>query len=731
VGKEGTQSNAPRQDDDFTRRLVEACPLGILYLDAQGIITYENPTMRRIMGVSEDLPSPVLGRPIADIPPIRQAGLLTLLERCQAGETITGAVAHYESLMGVAVDLEIYAAPLMSEAGAWEGAIIMAYDITQRLEAEQRAQQKNRELALLNRVIAASATSDRIETVLEITCRELARAFDVPQAAAALLGTETPAAEAEAIVVAEYLAEGRPSGLGEVIPVANNASFQYLLTHKAPLVVDEAQTDPRLAPVRDLMRRRGTRSLLLLPLFIEGEVVGSLGLDAIEPRSFGAEEVRLAKQVAGQISSLLARIRLEEDHQQLQEQFLHAHKMEALGQMAAGVAHDFNNLLTVIDTTTRMLEREIHASDPLREKIGLIAKAGQETARLVQQLLSFARQEEVKPARLDLNDAIAALRPMLGRILGQAGEIEVRPEEALWPIRADPSQINQVLVNLTMNARAAMQRGAQLQAGGRMTIKTANVVLDPAYIASHLEGRLGDHVLLAVHDTGPGLDEEAQAHLFEPFSGGRNEGSGLGLAAVYGIVKQNGGHIRVDSQVGQGTTIYIYWPRARAAGTEERMATPSAAAGAPAATETVLVVEDEAAVRRLTARVLQEHGYQVLTAADGVAALHVSRTHTGPIHLLLTDVIMPRMKGDELARQLCRQRSETRVLYMSGYAEGELDSRLPATAGDAPRGRVQPPNPGQPAYPAGGTSAAPVPDFLAKPFSLEMLLMTVRHILDG
>ncbi|MEJ2211457.1 MAG: response regulator [Anaerolineae bacterium] len=723
MGQDSTQSNAQRRDDGFTRRLVESCPAGILYLDAQGIITYENPAMRRIMGVPPGMRSPALGRAIADLPSIRQAGLLTLLERCRAGEPIAGTTARYESLMGAAVDVEIHATPLVDEDGVWEGAIIMAYDISQRLRAEREVQQRNRELALLNRVIAASATCDRIETLLEITCRELARAFHVPQAAAALLRNETTTAKAEAVVVAEYLAQGRPSGLGAVIPVANNASFQYLLAHKSPLVVDEAQSDPRLAPVRDLMRRRGTRSLLLLPLLIEGEVVGSLGLDAIEPRSFGGDEVRLAERVASQVSGLLARIRLEEDHQRLQEQFLYAHKMEALGQMAAGVAQDFNNLLTTIATTTQMLEQEIHASDPLREKVSRIAQAGQETAGLVQQLLRFARQEEVQPAHLDLNEAITAMQPMLGRILGPAGDLEIRLDEELWPILADPSQIDQVLVNLAMSARAAIHKRAGAEPGGRMRIETANVLLDAAYVATHLEGRLGEHVLLSVHDDGPALDEERLAHLFEPFYGERDEGAGLGLAAVYGIVKQNGGHIRVDSQVGQGTAIHIYWPRARAGALG-----PGSAGTLPAAlepsTETILVVEDEATVRRLIARVLQEQGYQVLTAEDGVDALLVSRTHPGPIHLLLTDVVMPRMKGDELARQLYRQRTETRVLYMSGYAEGQLNRPPSRPAGATPHDAGQPPP--QP----GGNGEAP-PDFLAKPFSLDTLLVTVRHSLDG
>lgn len=720
---EGPQVFGPRPAPggaDFTRRLVEACPAGILYLDAEGIITYENPAMRRMMGVPEGMPSPAIGQPLAAIPPIREAGLLDLLERCRAGEDIAGVVAHYRSLLGTEADVEIHAAPLMSQEGTWEGAIVMIYDISQRVQAEQEVQRRNRELALLNRVIAASIASDSIELVLKITCRELAQAFGVPQAAAALLNP----AGTEASVVAEYLEEGRPSGLGAVIPVMDNPSFQYLLAHKAPLVVDDAQSDPRLAPVWDLMRQRGTRSLMLLPLLVEGEVAGSLGLDAIEARPFQAKEVRLAERVAGQISSLLTRIRLEEDHRQLQEHFLRAQKLEALGQMAAGVAHDFNNLLTVIATTTDLLEREMHPDDPFREKIGWIANAGREAAKLVRQLLRFGRQERVEPQRLDLNQSIRRMRPVLGRILGEASELKIRLDAGLWPIEADPSQMDQVLLNLTMNARAAMSQANQ--GGERLTIETANVVIDEAYVASRLEGRLGDHVLLAVHDTGQGMDREVQEHLFEPFYSTRQEGTGLGLAAVYGIVKQNEGHIRIDSQMGQGTSVRIYWPRAR-----PRQGASTAAGRAGATDEapseetehadlrpgakgkgTILVVEDEFWVRRLTARVLREHGYRVLAAEDGTAALEASRAHQGPIHLLLTDIVMPGIKGPELARQLCRQRAETRVLYISGYADTELQRRQGRNAGPAAAGRWQPRT------------------FLAKPFSLETLLAAVERALE-
>jgi PAS domain S-box-containing protein len=557
-----------------------------------------------------------------------------------------------------------------------------------------QAAQHNRELTLLNRVIAATAAAgETLESVLEAVCRELALAFEVPQAAAALFDEE----KSEATVVAEYLAPGRPPSLGATIPAAGNPASQHLLMHKTPLAIENAQTDPRLSPIHELMAQRGTVSLLLLPLIVEGEVVGSLGVDAIELRPFSSQEVELAGRVAEQVSGALARARLREEHRQLEEQFRQAQKMEAIGRLAGGIAHDFNNLLTVIHLSTRLLERELHPQDPLCQHVQRIQDAGRRATNLTKQLLAFSRREIVELQILNLNDLIGDLSKMLQRIIGEDVELVMELAEDLWPVEIDPTQVDQVLMNLAVNARDAMP------AGGRLTLATANVALDKAYAALHLEAQPGEYVLLSVSDTGVGMSDEVKAHLFEPFftTKEKGKGTGLGLATVYGIVKQNGGHIGVYSEEGLGTTLRIYLPRAEAKQAETP--SPAAPAGTTRGTETILIVEDRADVRDLAVQVLSMRGYQVLAAGDGTEALQVSRGYDGPIHLLLTDLVMPQMDGAELARRLRSQRPETRVLYMSGYADRPLVKEIMDDKGAT---------------------------FLPKPFTLESLAEKVRAVLD-
>jgi PAS domain S-box-containing protein len=555
-----------------------------------------------------------------------------------------------------------------------------------------QAAQRNRELTLLNRVIAATAVGEALESVLEVVCRELALAFEVPQAAAALFNEE----KTEAVVVAEYLAPGRPPSLGATIPTAGNPGALHLLRNKTPLVIEDAQTDPRQAPIHDLLRQRGTVSLLLLPLMMGEEVVGSLGVDAIEPRAFSAEEVDLAQRVAEQISGVLARARLRKERRQLEEQFHQAQKMEAVGRLAGGVAHDFNNLLTVFHLSTRLMERRLHHEDPLWGHVQRIQDAGQRAAGLVRQLLAFSRREIVEPKVLDLNQVLGELDKMLRRLIGEDLELTLLLADDLAPVKIDPTQVEQVVVNLAVNARDAMPFG------GKLTIETANVVLDAAYAAQHLEVEPGEYVLLAVSDDGVGMSEEVQARLFEPFftTKEKGKGTGLGLATVFGIVKQNQGYIGVYSEPGQGTTFKIYLPRVA----EDAPPPPRPPQATARGTETLLLVEDEAQVRELTHDILQGQGYQVLAARDGVEALRVAEAHEGPIHLLLTDVVMPRMSGKGLADQLLRTRPEMRVLFTSGYTDNAIVHHGVLAEGIA---------------------------FLSKPFELEAIARKVRDVLDA
>ncbi len=576
------------------------------------------------------------------------------------------------------------------------GANVLATAI-QRKRVEKRIRRRNRELTLLNRIIAASTASLEPEEVLEIACRELARAFDVPQAAATLLNQE----KTEALVVAEYLAEDQPSALpamDEAIPIEGNLALQYLLSHKAPLAVDDAQNDPRLAPTHGLMCQRGTVSLLLLPLIIEGEVVGSLCLEAVEPRHFSAEEVSLAWNVADQVAGVLARARLDQERRQLEQQYLHAQKMEAVGRLTAGIAHDFNNLLTAINGFSELLQFQLSPHDPAQELVSKVRDSARRAADLVRQLLAFSRKQVIEPQVLDLNTVVTEMEGMLRRIIGEDIQMETLLAPDLWPVEVDPAQMEQVIVNLAVNARDAMPEG------GRLTIETANVVLDEDYTAHHLEAGPGEHVLLALSDTGIGMSEEVKAHIFEPFftTKEQGEGTGLGLATVYGIVKQSGGYVWVYSEEGIGTTFKIYLPRAREAA--QPLPRPETGREMPAGGETILLVEDDEAVRELVWRVLQRQGYTLLEARDGQEALQLATYHPNPIHLLLTDVVMPGMSGVALAEKLIQIHPELKTIFMSGYTDNTI----------AHHGMLEP-----------GVT------LLQKPFSPLALARKVRAVLDG
>ena len=413
---------------------------------------------------------------------------------------------------------------------------------------------RNRELALLNRVIAASAEGHTIETILETACRELARAFDMTYAVAAMFDK----AKTEAVVVAEYRLRGGDMLLGRTIPLDPGWPIGGTQTYPASLLIDDAGSDPRLEPLRELIVTSGTAHLLILPIMCEADLVGSLIVAAGGNRTFAHEEVNLAQRVADQVSGVLARARLEDERRRLEEQFRQTQKMEALGRLAGGIAHDFNNLIAVIQLSSQMIQRRLDPEDPLAPHVAQIRETGERATRLVKQLLSFSQRNMAELRLLLLQDVIGEMSPMLSRMIGEDVALDLSLPGNVWPVKADPSQVEQVVVNLVLNARDAMP------GGGVLAIEVANVVLDEAYASAHIEAQPGDHVRLTVSDTGVGMGQEVLTHIFEPFFTTKpaGKGTGLGLSIVFGIVTGCGGHIDVKSAVGKGTTFTIYLPRA-------------------------------------------------------------------------------------------------------------------------------------------------------------------------
>jgi len=356
------------------------------------------------------------------------------------------------------------------------------------------------------------------------------------------------------------------------------------------------------------------------------------------------------------------RERTEEALRRSEDQLRQSQKLEAVGRLAGGIAHDFNNLLTVILSYTDMISRELSPGHPVRAQVEEIERAGMRAADLTRQLLAFSRQQVLDPQVLDLNDVLTGVSNMLTRVLGEDIEMTLSRAPTLGPVRADRGQVEQILMNLVVNARDAMPRG------GRITLETADVELDAPYAGGHLDVKPGPYVMLAVSDTGIGMSKETQARVFEPFftTKARGKGTGLGLSTVFGIVKQSGGTIWLYSEPEAGSTFRIYLPRVVGQVDAARPATPITSTGG---TETILLVEDDEQVRIVAGDALRRAGYRVLVTGGPDEGLRVAREHPAPIDLLLTDVVMPGMNGRAVADQVLAQRPGIRVLFMSGYTD--------------------------------------------------------------
>ena len=426
-------------------------------------------------------------------------------------------------------------------------------------------------------------------------------------------------------------------------------------------------------------------------------------VDDVEVRREGGQKASLEVAAApilndsGEVVQVVSVLQDITDRKNLERDFAQAQKMQAVGLLAGGIAHDFNNSLTAVYGYAHWLRDELPADSPLQEPVGEIRKAADRASGLTRHLLAFSRKQILQVEPLDINEVLKEMEPMLRRLLPENIRLEWIFESGGDMVTTDKSQVEQVVLNLVINARDAMPDG------GRLVIETAAVVLDIDYVRAHVGARAGRHVMLAVTDTGIGMDAATKARIFEPFftTKGPN-GTGLGLSTVYGIVKQSGGYIWVDSDAGAGTRVRIYLPRAEAPAEvrEPRAVTPRVRRGE----ETLLIVEDEVGVRELIQEWLQAHGYRVLSAGNGLDALEVCAAHHEAIDLVVADVVMPSMGGPALVQHLTPARPGLKVIYMSGYADNALGDR-----------RVL-------------DGATP---FLQKPFTLDTLVQKVREVLDG
>jgi GAF domain-containing protein/CheY-like chemotaxis protein len=566
------------------------------------------------------------------------------------------------------------------------GGFVTTYtDVSERKHAERALAERARHAALRAATAAALSAGGPADATLQRAAEALVEHLDAAFARIWTLGADGAVLELRASAGLYTHRDGAHAR----VPVGQ-LKIGRIAASRAPLWTNAVADDPHIHDPA-WARREGLVAFAGVPLVVEDRLVGVMALFSRQALSESAVEAM--QSVAISVAQAVERAQSERERAQLEDQLRQAQKMEAIGRLAGGVAHDFNNLLSVITGRTGLLLHRLDAADPLRRHVDLIEKTAERAAGLTGQLLAFSRKQILQPAILDPNVVVAGMEKMLRRLIAENITIVPALDAGVGRVRADRGQLEQVLLNLTINARDAMPEG------GRVIIETTNVELDDSYARIHAGVTPGPYVLLAVTDTGVGMTAETREHLFEPFfsTKGPEKGTGLGLATVYGIVKQSGGHIAVYSEPGLGSTFRIYLPRV------DGGLAPSpvpAAVRPPGGSETILLVEDEEAVRDAAREILQLLGYTVLEARHPGEALLIAEQRE-EIHLLLTDVVMPAMSGPELAGRLAARHPSMRVLYMSGYPSQAVELLGEGTA------------------------------FLPKPFTLDGLARKVRQVLTA
>jgi signal transduction histidine kinase len=481
-------------------------------------------------------------------------------------------------------------------------------------------------------------------------------------------------------------------------PVSDSAAWSEVWETGKPVWTPDGMRDPRWA-TRELLPGFPRHSALFVPTPVRNEIVGGLFvLRWGAGRAPLPTELRLVEGIAAQVGLAFERREAEVTRARLEAELRHAQKMDAIGRLASGVAHDFNNILTVILGRSEILRGTLTREHPLYRHADLIQRSAERASTLTQQLLALSRKQVLEPRVLDLGVVLGGLNKMLRRLIGEHIDLTVAAPAGLGRVKADPGQVQQVILNLVVNARDAMPDG------GRLVVEATNVELDDSLARADPDARPGRYVMLSVADSGVGMDKETQAHLFEPFfsTKGPGKGTGLGLATVYGIVKQSGGLVTCESQVGEGTTFRIYLPQVDdpvdAVGGE---AEPAVAAQG---SETILLVEDDEFLRATASEMLELYGYRVVDARHPGEALLLAERRAEQLDLLLTDVVMPQMNGPELASRVSALRPRIKTLFMSGYADDPTFQQAGLPPGVA---------------------------LLRKPFSADVLAHKVREVLDG
>ncbi len=705
---------ALKESQEKFRFLAEKMADIVWTVDLNFRTTYVSPSIEKVLGFTpEEREKQSLEQMITPESLTRVQRMFLELQREENGvsdpdRSFTIEVEYYRK-DGSTVWMENTVKAMRDATGTLIGIYGVSRDITERKQAEEalkrseetakRVGKENAVMAEIGRIISSTLN---IEEVYERFAEEVRRIIPFDRIA---INTINPKDSTLTITYATGI-EVPDRCVGRVIPLAGTLTEEIKHSRSRLLVQIEKEIEltghfPNLLPSFQV----GLRSYMSTPLISKYQVIGVLHLRSVKPNAYSELDLTLAERVANQIAGAIAnaqifseRVRSEEEKIALQEQLRQSQKMEAIGQLAGGIAHDFNNLLTIIKGYSQLSLLDLNENDPLWGNIQEIQKATQRATDLTRQLLAFSRRQILDLKVLDVNALLKDLGKLLRRIIGEDIELVTLLAEDLGRTKIDPGQFEQMILNLAVNARDAMP------SGGKLIIETANVLLDEEYAHTHIGVTPGHYVRLSISDTGIGMPQEIREKAFEPFFTTKEigRGTGLGLSTVYGIVKQSGGNTWVYSEPGHGTTFKIYLPRV-----EQELDTfqrPDETDSLPRGSETVLLVEDEPLVRGLALRLLTQQGYGVLEASNGEEALRVAQEHAGePIHLLLTDVVMPRMSGKELADHLKSLRPGIKVLYVSGYTDNAI----------VHHGVLDPDT-----------------HFLQKPFSHRTLSHKVREVLD-
>jgi two-component system cell cycle sensor histidine kinase/response regulator CckA len=679
------------------REIIEGAGEGIVVYDRELRYLVWNPFMERLTGMSAD---EVLGKAAPDLfPHIREQRVMELLERALAGEQVTTPdLAFYVPKTGRRGWVSSTYGPHRNSKGEIIGVTGIVRDITDRRESEQALRYRSEFEAIMTGISTRfiNLATEEIDSGISEALEKIGRFVDADRSYFFII-LENGKIYSR---THEWCVEGVEPQIQHCqrMPVDAYPWFSgHVQKHKIVHVPSVAEMSLEAAPEQREFQRQSVQSLACVPAIYRGHVIGFLGFDSVRgARSWSEDSVALLRNVGETIVAALQRKWAEEALRRSEEQLRQSQKMEAIGRLAGGIAHDFNNLLTAIIGYSDLLVQDTMTDKTAQGRVHEIKKAAHRAASLTNQLLAFSRKQVLTPRVLDLNAVVQDMENFLRRLIGESIELVTKLDPDVGSIKADPTQLQQVMMNLAVNARDAML------SGGRLEIRTENVQIDPRRAEVIGLAEPGAYVRLSVIDTGHGMDAETQARIFEPFftTKEQNKGVGLGLATVYGIVQQSGGVITIRSKVGAGTVFKIYLRRTNEPA--EVIVRPSGDRALPRGSETILLVEDEESVRALLRQLLQVSGYRVLEASNGMEALNCVEAHAGSVDLLVTDIVMPVMGGRELAEKLQKSAPHLPVIFMSGYAN---DPKLL----EEMRGPCS---------------------FIPKPFTVESLAVRVREMLD-